>query len=242
MRPSIVCRLMLAACALAAFAVASAATPAPPADKSQAIAAPSNEVVIYRCEDAHHHVALQDHPCTGDAQQKVLQMIRPVDAPPRPQPIASATPPPPAEVRIVREYAPEPMYECTNAETGETYTSSSGVGQRRYVTWAAGFGDFVPIGPRPPLSQPVLVNPPLSPTPKPHPIEHPRHGRFVFPSTSYVEDSCVRLSRSETCERLRQRDDELGKLIFNGQANDRIRYDREQKGLRSQLREDCGGY
>ena len=219
-----------------------AVSPASPADTTRTISVPGDAVLIYRCEDARHHVALQDHPCPGDAQQKVLQMIRPVDAPPRPQPIASAAPPPPAEVRIVREYTPEPMYECTNAETGETYTSSSGVGQRRYVTWAAGFGDFVPIGPRPPLSQPVLVNPPLSPTPKPHPIEHPRHGRFVFPSTSYVEDSCVRLSRGETCERLRQRDDELGKLIFNGQANDRIRYDREQKGLRAQLRDDCGGY
>ena len=206
----------------------------------------ADDVTIYRCVSPSNHITLQDHPCPKDAHQDVRQMIRPQDPPPRPQVVATAQPstPPAMEVRVVHVRDPQPLYECTNAESGETYLSQSGVPQSRYVTyWSSGFGDdFTLIGPRPPLSHPALTHPPLSPTPKPHPIVHPSHGRFAFPAFVYVADSCVRLSPQETCERMRERNDALGTLIFNGQANDRVSYEREQKALREQMRDECGGY
>lgn len=231
-------RFSIAACLLLASAtVASNAATANPA--------PTGDITIYRCVGPNHAITLQDRPCPKDVHQDVLQMVRPVDAPPRPQPVATVAPPP-VEVRVVHERESQPLYECTNAETGETYLSQSGAPQSRYVTyWSSGFGDnFGLIGPRPPLSHPALTHPPLSltPTPTPHPPMHPSHGRFAFPAAVYVTDTCVRLSQQETCAHMHERNDALGTLIFNGQANDRVRYEHEQKALREQLSDECGGY
>ena len=76
------------------------------------------------------------------------------------------------------------------------------------------------------------------PTPRPRGPE-PRHGGFGFPVLTYVEDSCVRLQQDEVCETLRERNNALGTLIFNGQPSDRERYERERKGLVEQMRQDC---
>ncbi len=236
MRPARARRFSITACLLFA-----SATVAPGASNAAtASPAPTGDITIYRCVGPNHAITLQDHPCPKDVHQDVLQMVRPIDAPPRPQPVATVVPPP-VEVRVVHERESQPLYECTNAETGETYLSQTGAPQSRYVTyWSSGFGDdLTPVGPRPPLSHPALTQPLLSPTPKPHPIARPMHSRFAFPAAVYVTDTCVRLSQQETCARMSERNNALGTLIFNGQANDRVRYEREQKALREQMREEC---
>ena len=214
------------------------------------VAARADDVTLYRCVGAKGAIAVQDQPCPKGMQQSVLKMVRPVDAPPPPQPSPPAAPaPPPVEVRVVSERYPQPMYECTNAETGETYLSRSGVPQSRavpYWTLGAGDGFFVrgqltpsqALHPPPPLRPPNQAPPP----PTARPPRHGSHGRFAggLAGYAYVEDSCVRLPQNEVCGRLRERDDALRKLIFNGQQDDRERYEREQKGLREQIREECG--
>ncbi len=191
-------------------------------------AARAGDVTIYRCVDARNHVTLQDHPCPKDAHQDVRQMIRPQDAPPRPQVVAAekAATPPPVEVRVVRVRDPQPLYECRNPDTGETYLSQTGFPESRYVPFSTlGYG-----GPFSNLGQ-------HAPTPR-APGRLP-HGRFAYPLMVYVEDTCVRLPQDEVCQRMRDRNDALGTLIFNGQPSDRERYERERKGLLEQMREEC---
>jgi hypothetical protein len=191
-------------------------------------AASAGDVTIYRCVGAGNQIALQDHPCPKDARQDVRQMIRPQDPPPRPPPVAVATPlaPPAVEIRVVHVRDPQPLYECRNADSGETYLSQTGVPESRYVPfWTLGLGDgLAQSGER-----------------KPPPQVHGRlpHGHFAYPPVVYVEDTCVRLPQNEVCQRLRARNDALGTLIFNGQPSERERYERERKGLLEQMRNDC---
>ena len=187
-------------------------------------AARASDVTIYRCVGAASQITLQDHPCPKDARQDVRQMIRPQDAPPRPQTVATAKPAAPAtEVRVVHVRDPQPLYECTNAESGETYLNHSGRPESRYVPFPTlGYGDPFPNVGR------------HATTPG-----RPPRGRLAYPSLVYVEDSCVRLPLDEACQRMRTRDDALGTLIFNSQPSDRARYEHERKILHEQMRDDC---
>jgi hypothetical protein len=211
-------------------------------------AARAGDVTLYRCVGAKGAVSIQDQPCPRDAHQDVLKMVRPIDAPPRPQAVAVAAPSPPSvEVRVVRDHYPQPMFECTNAETGETYLSDTGVPQSRYVPfWNYGVVDNFSVRGELSDSQALHPSPPLrAPNQPPPPPQRPAHrnphGRFLGgPGYAYVQDSCVRLQQNEVCGRLRDRDDALEKLIFNAQPDERSRYEREQKGVRQQMREDCG--
>jgi hypothetical protein len=214
-----------------------------------ALSAPSaraGDVTLYRCVDAKGAIAVQDQPCPKDAQQTVLKMARPIDAPLRPQKIV-AVQAPPLEVHVVSDRYPQPVWECTNAQTGETYLSDSGTPQSRYVSsWmygvTGGFAVHGELTPSQALHPPPPLRPPNQPPPPPQqPPHHDRHGHFLGgPAYAYVQDSCVRLQQNEVCEHLRDRDDVLRKLIFNSQPDERVQYEREQKGLRQQLREDCG--
>lgn len=210
-------------------------------------AAQAGDITLYRCVGAKGAIAVQDQPCPADAQQTVLKMVRPVDAPPRPQRIAEAAPAP-VVVHDVQDRYPQPTWECTNAQTGETYLNHSGVPQSRYVPyWTTGVtdgffvrGELTPsqaLHPAPPLRRPDQP-----PPPPPERSAHRSHGRSFggLPGYAYVEDSCVPLQQDEVCARMRGRDDALQKLIFNAQPSDRGRYEREQKGVRQQLRADCG--
>jgi hypothetical protein len=195
-------------------------------------AARASDVTIYRCVSPSNQITLQDHPCPKDAHQDVRQMIRPQDAPPRPQVVATATTPA-TEVRIARVRDPQPLYECTNAESGETYINHSGIPESRYVPfWTLGLADSFFSHPqhRPPSMHRLTERPP--------------HARFAAsPALVYVEDSCVRLPQDEACQRMLTRNNALGTLIFNGQPSDRERYEHERKILLEQMRDDCdAGY
>lgn len=57
------------------------------------LAAANDEVLIYRCTDAHGHDTYQDAPCPINSFEHVIRMQRPVDAPVPAAPVAPASPP-----------------------------------------------------------------------------------------------------------------------------------------------------
>lgn len=192
----------------------------------------TGEVTIYRCIGSGGKLSLQDHPCPKDARQDVRQMLRPTDPPPRPQlPVAAAQPASAqTEIRIVHVRDPQPLYECRSFD-GQTYLNQTGIPEQRFVPlWALGyrrFGEgFNDIG-RP------------APVPLPQPAGQPANNQFADAGT-WIADRCVRLPQAEVCQRLRDRQDELGTRIFNAQPSDRARYERERQGLTEQLHSDCG--
>ncbi len=200
-------------------------------------AARADDVTIYRCVDAAGKVSLQDRPCPRDVRQDVRQMVRPQDAPPRPEPINVVVPPAArtVEVHIVHDRDPQPAFQCTTPD-GDTYINHTGIPQGHYVPfWTFGMSrgnGFVGGvgGGRP------------SPQPMPRPGASQFHnGGFGIPVMTYVEDTCVRMPQDEVCDSLRARNERLGTLIFNGQPSDRARYERERKGLVEQMHSDCGG-
>jgi len=196
-------------------------------------AARADDVTIYRCVDAAGKIALQDRPCPKDAHQDVRQMLRPVDAPPRAEPVHVDAPLPRAvEVHVVHDRDPQPAYRCTTPDGG-TYISRTGIPQGHYVPlWTFGFGRGVGF--------PHGARPPNQPMPPPGDQQFHHGGGIGFPIMTYVEDTCVRMPQDEVCESLSARNDQLGTLIFNGQPSDRERYERERKGLLEQMRSDCG--
>lgn len=79
------------------------------------LASASNEVLIYRCTDAHGHDTYQDAPCPINSFEHVIRMQRPVDAPAPPAPVIKpALPEPPsreAEPESPPEAAPDVVEE-----------------------------------------------------------------------------------------------------------------------------------
>jgi hypothetical protein len=196
----------------------------------------AGDVTIYRCVATGGKISLQDHPCPKDAHQDVREMIRPQDPPPRPAaPVLEAPPAPaPTEVRIVHVRDPQPLYECRSYD-GQTYLSQTGIPQVHLVPlWVLGFrmfggSGFADVG-RP---APVIAT---------RHSGHPPNGQFADSTGTWIEDRCVRLPQAEVCQRMRDRQDELGTRIFNAQPSDRARFERERQGLIEQLREDCNAY
>ncbi|MEO8743111.1 MAG: DUF4124 domain-containing protein [Lysobacteraceae bacterium] len=199
----------------------------------------ADEVTIYRCVDARGKVALQDRPCPKDVHQDVRQMVRPQDPPPGNNPVVVAEKPAPrdVEVRIVHDrYPPPPTYRCTTPD-GSSYISHTGIPQGRYVPlWTYGYGQGMAYGGAHMHGQAAV------PAAGPAPQHRDRFaGSYGRTSMTYVEDTCVRLSQDEVCQAMRDRIDQLGTLFFNGQPSDRERYDRESKGLKIQIRDECVG-
>jgi hypothetical protein len=199
---------------------------------ASAAARAAGDVTIYRCVATDGKVSLQDRPCPKDAHQDVREMARPQDAPPRPPAAETRTSPapPPTEVRIVHVRDPQPLYECTSYD-GQTYLSQSGVPQSHFVPlWVQGLDPrtmndgFVNVGGRAPVPPPAQTG-----------------GPIVYSPGTWVEDRCIRLPQAEVCQRIRDRQDELGTRIFNAQPSDRARFERERQGLAEQLQSDCSG-
>lgn len=198
------------------------------------------DVRVYRCTDASGIVALQDTPCPPDQAEQVRDLQRPRDppAPPptaAPQPAEVPPPPPPPEV-VMRQVEVRPLYECLRYD-GERYESDTGIPERRWVPlWVLGLDPrappdpFVNVGrarPSPPLSQPR----PQIPVPSPE----------AYAAGAWVEDRCYPLTAAVACERRRARLSELGRRIFNAvRESEREPMQVEQRGLREQLRAECG--
>ena len=56
-----------------------------------------------------------------------------------------------------------------------------------------------------------------------------------------MRDACHVLPQAETCDRLRDRREEIRKRAFNAQANERATLRVEERGINARLAEDCGG-
>jgi hypothetical protein len=142
-------------------------------------AAPAaGDITVFRCVDAKGAVSLQDKPCPKTSQATSREMVRPKDAPPRP---ASPPPPPP-------EPAPAPGGEPWEfADVREppppmyVCTSYDGIVRESEV-----------YDPNPRCEPLALYYPvPEALTPEEAGACH------------WVEDSCVRLSDAEACDRWR---------------------------------------
>ncbi|MFT3754815.1 MAG: DUF4124 domain-containing protein [Pseudoxanthomonas sp.] len=208
--------------------------------------AQADDVTVYRCTSAKGGLALRDTPCLPGETQQVRNMQRPQDPPPKP---AAPTPPPAPlppqtvrEVVIVRTPA-QPMYECTNAETGARYVSDSGEGQPRWLPlWAQGY---------PALARVPVVEPG-------HGSIHVENGKvsgsYHSGSVGYatvptwagmgggtwVRDTCQMLPQQETCARLSDRKYEILRRYHSALQSERRTLDLEQRSIEARMANDCG--
>ncbi|MFT3897298.1 MAG: DUF4124 domain-containing protein [Thermomonas sp.] len=208
--------------------------------------ASAEDVTIYRCTDARGNTTLRDTPCAKGQLQETRNMVRPKDAPARVESVAPtpAPQPQPAPQRTIVLAPPQPMYECRMPD-GNTYTSDSPEGNPRWVPlWTLGY--------------PVVTDGYY----RPGGTSIVRHGdgrvdvnvdgggyvRGPVPTIAgygagtWVRDECHMLPPSETCARLRDRREEIGKRFFNAQPTERDQLNREQRGIDARLDNDCGGH
>lgn len=139
----------------------------------------AEQITVYRCVDAKGGISLQDDPCPAGSQQSERSMTRPTDAPPLPAtPRAAPEPeaaPPAAPVDDGPYLIPPPPMYICTSYDGKTRESEV-------------------YDPNPRCEPMVLYYP------YPHRLT-PEQAR----TCRWVEDSCVRLSDAEACERFQRR-------------------------------------
>jgi hypothetical protein len=197
------------------------------------------DTVVYRCSSDAGAVSLQDTPCAPQQTEQRRVMRRPVElATPEPLPIAPAPGPPPQQSppEPVARRDPQPLYDCRRHD-GSVYESQSGIPERRWVPlWVVGLDPRAP----PRLFGEVGRSPPKAPRSGPGLTTAMPGAGNAYGAGVWVEDQCYRLPPQEICARRREHLAELGRRIFNGQQRERDRLRVEQRGLRAQLREECG--
>lgn len=107
-------RFVLASLAIFLFAVGPAAT---------------QDITVYRCQDAAGRVTLQDEPCAAGQDQTERRMTRPRDPAPRPAPADSdrdrapdVDQPPPEPPPQALPYPPPPLFQCTDYDGEVRYS------------------------------------------------------------------------------------------------------------------------
>ena len=212
-------------------------------------AAHAGDVTVYRCVGKDGSLALRDTPCAPGETQQVRNLARPRDPPPRPAQAepASVAPPAPAPVRevvIVRTPA-QPMYECTNAETGERYTSDDGDGNPRWVPlWTLGY----PTLARVPVTEPGRGHIRIENGHVSGSYHSGGSGHAVVPTPAgygagtWVRDTCHMLPPQEACARLSDRKYEILRRYNSALQSERRELDLEQRGIEARMANDCGTY
>ena len=211
------------------------------------------EVTIYRCVDAQGRLALRDTPCRKGERQETRTMVRPKDAPPRPD--AAAPSPAPTRgdttpTRVLVAYPPRPMYECVTPD-GDRYTSDSPEGNPRWVPlWTLGYPAFgrpprIDAGrgsfrPAPSISASIgkpqqQLPPPTGPAPGHHPAPWPT----ASGGGTWVRDDCAMLPPRETCARLRDRREQIRARFFNAMPSERDVLRAEERTINARLDNDC---
>ena len=113
-------RIVQASLAIFLFAVGPAAT---------------QDITVYRCQDAAGRATLQDEPCPTGQTQTTRQMTRPQDPAPRPRPRPDAAPgddvaaPDPAggdpePLPPLRPFPPPPLFQCTDFDGEVRYSEA----------------------------------------------------------------------------------------------------------------------
>lgn len=178
------------------------------------------QVTVYRCESSTGKVTLGDAPCPAGQRQEMREMLRPQDPPPAPAPVAAPPTPPPPAAPIVRDVVvyrtpPRPMYECTTADDGKTYTSDNGDGNPRLVPlWSLGYRSGGHVG--------------------------GDRGGLVPIGNTWIHDACHQLPQAEVCDRLRDRRYEIQREYHSSLQSERQNLDKEQRGIDARLGNDCG--
>lgn len=135
-------------------------------------------ITVYRCVDAKGRVTLQDEPCPAGQDQSKRSMTRPQDAPPAPQPTPATSPPP-------ETTAASPPVRLPSPPPPPLYVCTSYDGIER---------ESESYDPNPRCEPIVLYHP--------RPQQLPPEWQSAC---RWVEDSCVRLSEAEACERFRRK-------------------------------------
>lgn len=231
LRPRPCRRRTLPLLALAACGVAFAQSSPP--------ASPPGQVVIYRCTDARGALTLSDAPCPKGQSQQRREMVRPQDAPARPQaaPPAAATvieaPPP----RVIVVQPPRPLYQCTTPD-GQQYLSETAAGNPRFVPlWTLD----VPV--RVPVYEPGRAEVRIEDGRVSGSVSTGGVREVLTPAGqgagTWVSDACAPLPQAEVCAQLRDRRDALRRRFFNAQPSERAQLAREERALNARLDEDC---
>jgi hypothetical protein len=134
------------------------------------------DITIFRCVGDKGAISLQDKPCAKGTEQTSREMVRPKDAPPRKLPEVARVddlPPPPEAWEYLPPRSPPPPMYVC--------TSYDGIVRESEV-----------YDPNPRCEPLVLYYP-----------EPERLSRRFQQSCRWVEDSCVRLSDEQSCERWR---------------------------------------
>ncbi|MBW8367793.1 MAG: DUF4124 domain-containing protein [Arenimonas sp.] len=80
--------------------------------------AATQDITVYRCQDASGRAMLQDEPCAAGQTQTMRQMTRPQDPVPKPaaspEPEPQALPPEPPPPGPALPYPPPPLFQCTD--------------------------------------------------------------------------------------------------------------------------------
>lgn len=204
----------------------------------------ADDVVIYRCTDAHGRLTLRDTPCGKGQTQQTRNMLRPRDAAPvpvivprrRPSDRANAATP----ARVVVISAPRPLYECITPD-GDRYTSDTDQGRPRWVPlWTQGYAGYPYAYPgysdRTALSithgsvridgSRTVLTPPQMPV--------------AYGAGTWVRDECHALPQAEVCARLLDRRDEIRRRFFNAMPSERDVLRIEERGITARLNNDCG--
>ncbi|MEO5595937.1 MAG: hypothetical protein ABIQ97_02190 [Lysobacteraceae bacterium] len=209
----------------------------------------AGELTVYRCVGANNHISLQDHPCPKDTHQDVRQMLRPQDPPMRRAPAATAnaiaqSPVITREIRIVHVREPRPLYECRTFD-GKAYLSRTGIPERRLVPlWVLDYGTTFGntfVGTSGGYREGYRDRGASLERGQLGGRQQAVGNLAAFAPGVWVEDDCQQLPQDEVCQRVRDRQDRLGTLIFNAQPSDRAIYERERRSLVEQQRTDCGG-
>lgn len=199
------------------------------------------DVVVYRCTDAQGRIALQDKPCADAALQEQRRLPAPTTAPPpsatadvaRPR-AAERSQAPPEPARAPRR-TPQPLYVCERYD-GETYESTTGQPQRRWVPlWALGDDPRAPATALDPAT--IGRTSPLRRTAR---DGVPAIGVSAQTLGTWVEDVCVPLSAAQICARRREALAGFGRRIFNAGQSEGDRLRAEERSLRAQVAGECG--
>ena len=201
------------------------------------------EVTIYRCVDAQGRLALRDTPCRKGERQETRTMVRPKDAPPRPD--AAAPSPAPTRgdttpTRVLVAYPPRPMDECVTPD-GDRYTSDSPEGNPRWVPlWTLGY-PVVPVFPRREDSVDFRFgNRSAEIRGGSRTVTGPLLPPAAYGAGTWIRDRCHALPPAEVCDRLIDRRDEIRRRFFNAMPSERDLLRVEERGISARLAQDCG--
>lgn len=228
MRPTPLSPLLL-------FALA-AAVPMPPAQAG-------DEVTIYRCTDGKGRLTLRDSPCAKGERQETRSMLRPKDAPPRPQPAAAQAlaVAAPQSQQVIVIGTPRPLYECVTPEN-QRYLSETPEGNLRWVPlWTQGY----PVLAQVPVYQPGQLDIRVDNGRVGGSYRSGSIGTAVVPTLAgegagaWIRDPCHALPQIEVCDRLRDRRDALRRRFAIAQPSERSVLAGEERNINARLDQDC---